>query len=170
MNHSEVRSIFEKKLNEACETIKNTKNADMIVIKPSISYINDKLVEKQTYNGYDNTSLVATAVIFEKNHESDEDPSYEISLLCDLKGGFVRNLAELKNEIDNFDAELERFLKELSSSDDVYDFIKKEDERISSEGEKIVADLEASLSKMKKIGIGVAAVIIGVLLLLKLVI
>ena len=72
MKHSEIKELFEKKIKDAHERIRNAKNGDMLSIRISLSYIDDKLVEKQTYNGYDNTSIVASMVIFEKDHESDE--------------------------------------------------------------------------------------------------
>ena len=165
MNHYEIRELFEKKLTEASDAIINSKNGDKLSISKSISYIDDKLVEKQSYNGKEDTSIVASALIFEKGTNSDEDPSYEISLLADLKGGFVKNPAELEKELKNFDTELERFLYALSESEDVSAFIKAEDERISREGEKMVAELEASLAKMKKAGIIGGIVLFGILLL-----
>lgn len=169
MNHSDIRELFEKRLNDACDAIRSAKNGSELIIKPSISYIDDKLQEKQTYNGYDSTSIVATAVIFEKNHASDEDPSYEISLLCDLKSGVAKNPLELEKELQNFDCELERFLTSLSSSENVFSLIKEEDDKINREGQKMVAELEASLAKMKKIGIIGGIIVLGALLIFTLI-
>ena len=164
MNHSEIRRLFEKKINEACDTIKSSKNGDMLSAKISLSYINDSLAEKQDYNGRDNTSLVATAVFYEKNHESDEDPAYEISLLCDLKGGEVKNPTELAQELESFDKELARFTSLLSSSEDVFKLITDEDQRITLEGKKMVSEMESSLKKMKRIGIILGIGLLAILL------
>lgn len=165
MNHSEIRKLFEERLYNACDAMKNAKNGDKLSIKPSICYVNDKLVEKQDYNGTDNTSIVATAMVFVKGADSDEDPAYEISLLADLKGGIAKNPEELHAEIENFDTELERFLSALSSSENVSELIRSEDERINLEGEKMVADLEASLAKMKKAGMIGGIVLLAIIVL-----
>lgn len=168
MNHSEIRELFEKKIRDALDSIKKAKNGDMLSIRTSFSYVDDKLIEKQEYNGRDNTSLVASITAFTKERDSDEDPSYTISLLCDLKNGLAKNPAELEEELKSFDNELARFLTELSSCDDLLDFITREDEKITLEGEKMVAKLEASLKKMKKAGIIGGIVLLGIILLLRL--
>ena len=169
MNHSEIRELFENKISNALNSIKNAKNGDALSLNVSFSYVDDKLTEKQSYNGRDNTSLVASITAFSKGHDSDEDPSYTISLLSDLKCGEVKNPAELEEELLNFEEELERFLSELSSCEDVLAFITNEDEKITAEGEKMVAELEASLKKMKKAGIIGGIVLLGILLLIKLI-
>ena len=168
MNHSDIRALFEKKMSDALDTIKNTKNGDLLSIKASIAYVDDKLVEKQTYNGRDNTSIVASATIYVKGADTDEDPSYSISLLADLKNGTAKNPGELEAELISFDNELARFLSELSSSDDVSELIRREDEKINETGAKMVAELEESLAKMKKAGIIGAIVLFGVFLLFSL--
>lgn len=168
MNHFEIREIFEKKINSALDSITDAKNGDMLVLNSSLSYVDDKLIENHEYNGRDNTSLVASITAFAKGHESDEDPSYTISLLCDLRYGVVKNLVELEEELTNFDNELARFLSALSSCDTVLGLITEEDEKITLEGEKMAAKLEASLKKMKKAGIIGVAVLISIVLLIKL--
>ena len=165
MNHSEIRALFEKKISDALDLIKNAKNGDLLSISTSVSYIDDKLTEKQSYNGYDNTSIVATATVYVKGEDTDEDPSYVISLLADIKNGVAKNPAELANELQSFDTELARFLSELSSSENVSELIRREDERINEEGAKMAAKLEESLAKMKKAGIIGVIVIFAVLLL-----
>lgn len=165
MNHSEIRAIFEKKISYALESIKNAKNGDKLTILATVTYVDDKLTEKQTYNGRDNTSIVATATVYVKDCETDEDPSYILSLLADIKSGVAKNPAELENELKSFDEELARFLSELSSSDDVSELIRREDERIDEEGAKMVAELEASIAKMKKAGLIGGIVLFAVLLL-----
>jgi len=165
MNHSEIRELFEKKLKEACDTIRETKNGDQLSITKYVSYIDDKLVEKQDYNGKSDTSIVVSAMIFEKGKDSEEDPSYEISLLCDLHYGNVKNPEELQRELQSFDEELERFLAALSSCESVSSFIREEDERLSSEGKKVLAEMEASIAKMKKFGFIGVIVLLGIVLL-----
>ena len=169
MTHTEIRKVFEKKMNEAVASIKNAKNGDKLSINTSLSYIDDHLVGRSEYNGRLNTSLVVSCEIFAKGYESEEDPAYEISLLCDLKNGEAKNPAEFVKELENFDKELARFLGDLSSSDDVRELIRKEDERITGIGEKMVADMEASIKKMKKIGIIGAVIILGLLVALRLI-
>ena len=168
MNHSDIRALFEKKISDALSSIKNAKNGDLLSVKASINYVDDKLVEKQTYNGRDNTSIVAAATVYAKGADTDEDPSYTISLLADIKNGSAKNPAELAGELENFDNELARFLSELSSAESVSELIRREDEKINEEGAKMVAELEESLAKMKKAGIIGAIVIFAVLLLFSL--
>lgn len=164
MTHSEIRKVFEKKMNEAVASIKSAKNGDKLSINTSLSYIDDNLVGKSEYNGRSNTSLVVSCEIFAKGYESEEDPAYEISLLCDLKNGEAKNPTDFVKELENFDTELARFLGELSSADDVRELIRKEDERITNVGVKMVANMEASLKKMKKVGIIGAIILVALLI------
>lgn len=165
MNHFEIKEFFEEKMKAACDAIKNAKNGDKLDIQTSTSYVNDKLVEKTEYNGKDNTSLVVSAMIFAKGACGDEDPSYEISLLCDLRGGAVVDPMQLEDEVSTFDAELQRFIAALEESDDVAALINAENEKINLEGDRMVADLEAKLEKMKKIGFIGGLIIFGALLI-----
>lgn len=169
MTHSEIKAICEKKIAEAVSAIKNAKNGELLTINTSLSYIDDSFVEKSGYNGKDNTSIVVSAQIYAKGHEGEEEPSYEISLLCDLKNGEARNPAEFVTELENFEKELERFISELSSADDVRELIRKEDERISLEGEKMAERLQTTLKKMKKVGFIGAIILVAILLALTLV-
>ena len=165
MNHSDIKTLFEKKISDAINSIKNAKNGDLLSISTSLAYVDDKLVEKQSYNGHDNTSIVASATVYAKGEDTDEDPSYTISLLADLKNGTAKNPAELACELESFDKELARFLSELSSAESVTELILREDERINEEGAKMVAELEESIAKMKKVGIIGGIVIFSILLL-----
>lgn len=165
MNHSDIKVLFERKISEALTSIKNAKNGDLLSITTALTYVDDKLVEKKSYNGHDNTSIVASATVYAKGQETDEDPSYTISLLADLKNGAAKNPAELAGELESFDNELARFLSELSSTENVKELIRLEDEKINEEGAKMVAELEESIAKMKKVGIIGGIVIFSILLL-----
>ena len=165
MTHSDIRALFERKIIEAQDLIKNTKNGDLVSVSTALTYVNDKLVEKQTYNGQESTSLVASATVYVKGQDSDEDPSYTISLLADLRSGNAKDPTELAGELESFDKELARFLSELSSTESVTELIRREDEKINEEGAKMVAELEESIAKMKKVGIIGGIIIFSILLL-----
>ena len=164
MNHSEIKKLFEEKIDKACAEIKNTKNGDMLQISKFSRYVDDNLVEKNDYDGKSSTSIVVSAEIHAKGFDDEESPSYILSLLCDVKGGEAKNPAELVKELENFEIELQRFIKELSSCESVVRLIQEEDERITAEGEKIVAKANESIAKMKKIGIIGIAILAVVLI------
>ncbi len=169
MNYLEVKDLFEKKMQEACDSIKNAVNGDKIDIQTNFYYVDDKLVEKQTYNGKEKTSLVVSATVFIKGATSEEDPSYEISLLCDINGGEVSDPMLLEDELNNFDAELTRFTTALESAPDVEALIREENERIDLEGDKMAEELEATLAKMKKIGFIGGLIIFGSLFIFRII-
>ena len=169
MNYLEVKDLFEKKMQEACDAIKNAANGDKLDIQTNVYYVNDKLIEKPTYNGKDKTSLVVSATVFAKGATNEEDPSYEISLLCDLNGGEVSDPMLLDDELNGFDSELTRFTTALESASDVNAFIREENDKIDLEGDKMVEELEATIAKMKRIGFIGGLIIFGSLLIFRII-
>ena len=165
MTHIEVKAEFERKIEAAKERILASKHGNLLSAKSFLYYINDKLEEKDTYDEKEEISLVNSLLVFVCGAESDEDASYEISLLVDLKSGEVRNPDALENEFKAFDEELERFLAQASEAESAKALIQAEHERIDEAGKKIIAEVEASIAKLKKIGIIGGIVLLGFLII-----
>lgn len=161
MTHSEARALIEKKICDAKALIENAKGGDALDVKTTLGYYDDDLNESAEYDERGETSLIGDVEIRLPSRDSEEDPFVSIGILCDLKRGDVKAEEGFAGELENFDKEIEEFVKALSNTENVEQFLTEASDKLDAESEKMVKELEQKLARLNKfMKIGTVALIV----------
>ena len=106
--------------------------------------------------------IVGELSVYTDNTPKDDALVYLISVSC--KKGEI-NEGELALETESFMADISELISAIDGVEDAARYIDEHIEKINAEGEKIIADFENQIGKIKKISLIVSLVGIGVILL-----
>lgn len=161
MTHSEARALIEKKICDAKALIENAKGGDALDVKTTLGYYDDDLNESAEYDERGETSLIGDVEIRLPSRDSEEDPFVSIGILCDLERGDVKAEEGFAGELENFDKEIEEFVKALSNTENVEQFLTEASDKLDAESEKMVKELEQKLARLNKfMKIGTVALVV----------